>query len=61
MYKWGCAALVLRLNICNLVQVKVEQDKWRELLPSSFSVNHLEQITIFCCWTNMESEDFSPV
>ena len=58
---WGCAALALHLNIHNLVQVKVEQDEWHELMSSSFSVNQLKQITIVCCWSNMESEDFSPV
>ena len=52
---------MLHLSICNLVQVKEKQDKWHELMPSSFSVNQLKQITILYCWPNMESKNVSPV
>ena len=45
MYKHGDVLLVLHLSICNLVQVKVKQDKWHELLPRSFFMNQLKQIT----------------
>lgn len=59
MYKHGDVLLVLHLSICNLVQVKVKQDKWHELLPRSFFMNQLKQITN--CWPNMNSENVSPV